>query len=155
MMIPKEFTDMDLETAKIKYPMEQRPQTILTDSTGTVNFLFSYMDQQITNDETEMVRDKLLSIMMRVNPGIKPQTRGKEVISGKNTAYVEFSNPAIDGKLYNLMFFIELDKRVLMGSFNCLTKSAKYWQKPAFEMMQSIKVLSSTDEGKEYMTDEL
>ena len=146
MMIPKEFTEMSSEDAKIKYPMEQRPQTIQTDSTGAVNFLFSYMDEHITNDDTEMVRDKLLSIITRVNPGIKPQSRGKEVISDKNVAYVEFSNPTMDAKLYNLMFFLELDEKTLMGSFNCLTKSMKYWQKPAFEMMRSIKILSPKDD---------
>jgi len=141
MMIPQFFTNMDEESAKIKYPMEQRPETILTDPTGAVNFLLSDLEQEITNDDAEMVRDNLLTIMRRVNPGIRPQSTGKEIIGDKNVAYVEFSNPTMDGKLYNLMFFLEAEGKALMGSFNCPTKSLKYWKKPAFEMMQSLRVI--------------
>ena len=93
--------------------------------------------------------------MIRMNPGIKPQSTGKEAISDKNIAYVEFSNPALDGKLYNLMFFFELDGKTLMGSFNCITKSMRYWQKPALEMMRSIKVLDPKTIEKGCMMDEL
>ena len=141
MMVPKEFKDLDLEIAKIKYPMEQRPQTILTDYTGTVNIIFNYMDEKIANNDIEMIRDRLLAMIQRMNPGIKPQSTGKEEIEDKTIAYVEFSNTALDGKLYNLMYFLEVDGKALVGSLNCLTKSMKYWKKPAFEMMQSIKIL--------------
>ena len=82
MMVPKEFTVMDPNKAKIKYPSEQRPGTILTDYTGTINIMFNYIEDKMTNDEAEMVRDRLLRIMRRVNPGIKPQTTEAEVISG-------------------------------------------------------------------------
>ena len=149
MMVPTEFTELDQESAKIKYPMEQRPKTILTDPSGTTNILFSHMDEPMTNEDAEFVRDRLFRIMQRVNPGIKPQLTGIEVISEKNVAYMEFSNLAIDGKVYNLMFFLELDGKTLMGSFNCLTKSIKYWKAPAYEMMRSIKILPSKEECKE------
>jgi len=154
MMVPKEFTVMDPNKAKIKYPSEQRPGTILTDYTGTINIMFNYIEDKMTNDEAEMVRDRLLRIMRRVNPGIKPQTTEAEVISGKNVAYVEFSNPAMDGKLYNLMFFLEVDGRILMGSFNCRTKEMKYWKQPAFEMMCSIQVQDQKDDREECKEDE-
>lgn len=143
MMVPKGFKDLDLESAKIKYPSEQRPQTILTDSSSATNILFSYMDEQIDNEEAEAVRDGILNVMVHVNPGIRPQSTGMEVISGKNLAYVEFSNPTIDSKLYNLMYFLELDGKTLMGSFNCLAKSTKYWKRPAFEMMRSLRIMES------------
>jgi len=154
MMVPKEFTEMDMAIAKIKYPSEERPETILTDGNGATNIMFSYMEDTMVNEESEEVRDQLLAIMRRVNPGIKPLSTGMEVISDKNVAYVEFSNPAIDGKLYNLMFFLELNGRTLMGSFNCFSKAMKYWKKPALEMMQSIQVIKIEDGEAEIREDE-
>ena len=56
-------------------------------------------------------------------------------------AYVEFSNNAIGGKLYNLMFYLNVNGKPLMGSFNCLTKDMKYWRPVAVEMMQSIRLI--------------
>lgn len=146
MMVPKEFTEMDLEMAKIKYPMEQRPKTILTDHTGSINISFTHIDTPMTNDDTATIRDGLFSMMHRVNPGIKMQSTGQEVIDNKDVAYVEFTNPAMDGKVYNLMFFLELDGKPLMGNFNCITKSMRYWKNPYFEMMRSIKILTLEDE---------
>lgn len=149
MIVPKEFTIMEPEKAKVKYPMEQRPQTILTDQSGAVNLLFNYMKDTVSDNQVEMVRDRLFGMMRRVNPGIKPQATGKEMISGKQVAYVEFSNPVMDGKLYNLMFFFAVDGRICMGIFNCRTKEMKYWKQSAFEMMCSIKILSQTDDKEE------
>lgn len=140
MMVPSEFVKMNQEAAKIKYPMDRRPETILTDHTGTINILLSNLGEPMENEDAATIRDGMLRIMRRVNPGIKPQTTGVEVIAGKNIAYVEFSNPAIDGKVYNLMFFLEVAGKATMISFNCLTKTVKYWKNPAYEMMRSIKV---------------
>jgi len=149
MMVPKEFSEMAPETARVKYPMEQRPGTILTDHSGAVNILFDYMEDHMTNEESERYRDNLFGILRRVNPGVKPLESGVELVSGKNVAYVSFSNPVMDGKLYNLMFFLEVDGRILMGNFNCLTKTMKYWKQAAFEMMQSIQIVDRESNGEE------
>ena len=146
MMVPLEFENMDVEEAKQKYPMEQRPETILTDSTGTINILLRYMGDPISNEDTEMIRDELLTIMCRMNPGIKTQSTDVKVVSGKNIAYVEFTNPVMDGKLYNLMYFLEVEGKTLMGSFNCSAKSAKHWKSSAYEMMQSIRLADEASE---------
>jgi len=140
MMVPSEFAEMDKETAKIKYPMDKRPETILTDHTGTINILISNLGESMENEDAAVIRDGMLRIMRRLNPGIKQQETGLEVVMGKNIAYAEFSNPAIDGKLYNIMFFLEVAGKATMISFNCLTKSIKYWKKPVYEMMQSVRV---------------
>lgn len=153
MMVPKEFAEMELEMAKIKYPMEQRPETILTDDMGGTNILLTHMDTPTNNETMAKIRDGLFYLMHRINPGIKMQSTGEEVIDNIDVAYVEFTNPVMDGKLYNLMFYLDLEGKPLMGNFNCLTKAMKYWQKPAFEMMQSIKVLAQ--KGEECVADEL
>jgi hypothetical protein len=141
MMIPKDFTDMELDKAKIKYPMENRAEIILTDYTTSINILFTHMDTPLNGETVANIRNKLFLMMQRVNPGIKMQSNGDELVNGNDVAYVEFTNPAVDGKVYNLMFYVELNQKPLMVVFNCLTKSAKYWKNSALEMMRSIKVV--------------
>jgi len=149
MMVPEEFTEMPEEQAKIKYPSEQRPEIILTDDTTAINLMFTYMEQEIKNEDIPAFRDDLIGGMTRLNPGIKPQERGVEIINDKNIAYVEFSNPVLDGKLYNLLYFLELEGRSLMINFNVHTKEMKYWKKAAYEMMKSIQIVSQIDEGED------
>lgn len=145
MMLPKNFVQMDPDMAKKKYPSEQRPETILTDGTGTVNFMFQYMEAEVSDDTIERFRNQIFGMMKRVNPGIKEREIGSVEVSGKRIAYVEFSNPAMDGKLYNLMIYLAVKGQPLMGSFNCRTKEMKYWRPVAFEMMQSIEIVESQE----------
>lgn len=141
MMLPKNFVILSPDIAKKKYPSEQRPETIFTDETGTINLMFQYMEGEESNATIENFRNQIFGMMKRVNPGIKEQEIGAVDVSGKRIAYVEFSNPAMDGKLYNLMFYLAVKGQPLMGSFNCRTKEMKYWRKVAFEMMQSIEMV--------------
>lgn len=141
MMVPKDFVPISPEMAKVKYPSEQRPETILTNETGTINIMFNYMEGEVENKEMENFRNQVFAMMRRVNPGIKQQEIGTVDIGGKHIAYVEFSSPAMDGKLYNLMFYFEVEGQPLMGNFNCPTKEMKYWKPVAFEMMKSIEMV--------------
>lgn len=145
MMLPKDFVPMSPEIARMKYPSEQRPETILTDETGTVNLMFQYMEGEENNATIESFRNQIFGMMKRVNPGMKEKEIGSVEAAGKRIAYVEFSSPAIDGKLYNLMFYLAVKGQPLMGSFNCRTKEMKYWREAAFEMMQSIEMAESEE----------
>lgn len=142
-MLPKSFYSMSLEEARIKYPSEHRPQCILTDPSGSVNLLFQQMIGTVTNEGIEAFRNQAFGMMKRINQGIKPKEQGVVEVEAKHIAYVEFSNPAMDGKLYNLMFFLEAEGIPYMGTFNCRTKGMKYWRTAAFEMVRSIEIVQN------------
>lgn len=144
-MIPNNFTPMNPEAARFKYPSEHRPQTILTDPSGAINLLFQQMAGTVS-DGIEALRNLTFGMMKRINQGIKVIEQGMTEAKGKEIAYVEFSNPAMDGKLYNLMFFLEAEGIPYMGTFNCPTKGMKYWTKAAFEMLKSIEVVEKRKE---------
>lgn len=146
MMVPKNFVPMTQEAAKIKYPSEHRPETILTDETGTINLMFQYMEGEVDSETIETFRNQVFGLMKYTNPGIKEREVGEVDIENHRIAYVEFTNNALGGKLYNLMFYISVKGRPLMGSFNCITKDVKYWQPVAVEMMKSIKILEDEKE---------
>lgn len=143
MMLPKDFVPMPPEIARMKYPSEHRPETILTEETGSVNLMFQYMDGEVDNTTIEIFRNQVFGMMKRVNSGIKEREMGAVDVAGVRIAYVEFSNNAMDGKLYNLMFYLSVKGKPLMGSFNCMTKDMKYWKTIAFEMMQSIELIEA------------
>ncbi len=143
MMLPKDFVPMPPEIARMKYPSEHRPETILTEETGSVNLMLQYMEGEVDNTTIEIFRNQVFGMMKRVNSGIKEREMGAVDVAGVRIAYVEFSNNAMDGKLYNLMFYLSVKGKPLMGSFNCMTKDMKYWKTIAFEMMQSIELIEA------------
>ena len=94
------------EAVRIKYPSEHRPETILTDETGTINLMFQYMEGEVDSETIETFRNQVFGLMKYANPGIKEREVGEVDIDGHRIAYVEFTNNALGGKLYNLMFYI-------------------------------------------------
>ena len=107
--------------------------------------MFQYMEGEVSDATIENFRNQIFGMMKRVNPGIKEREIGSMDVLGKKIAYVEFSNPAMDGKLYNLMFYLAVKGQPLMGSFNCRTKEMKYWRSVAFEMIQSIETVETIE----------
>ena len=139
-MVPTEFSPMSEEIANSKYPSTYRPETILTDQSGTVNLMFHYMEGDDGKTSVELLRNQVFGMMKRVNGSIKERETGMTHAGLNEIAYVEFTNNVMDGKLYNLMFYVDVKGKPLMGSFNCSTKEMKYWRDIAFEMVQSLEI---------------
>ncbi|MEG0258731.1 MAG: hypothetical protein RR651_02565, partial [Lysinibacillus sp.] len=53
--------------------------------------------------------------------------------------FLEVITPAIDGDIYNLMFFASIDGQALMGTFNCMEKDIETWQPVARAMMETLQ----------------
>lgn len=61
-------------------------------------------------------------------------------INGRKVGYLELVTPGLDTDIYNLMFFTDLDGRLLLCSFNCVIRDLEQWQDKAKEIMYSLRV---------------
>ena len=139
-MLPKDFTKMSPDIAKLKYPSEHRPQVIYTNPANTVNFWVTEGEDFPAEHDIEEMRDQVFATVTRLNPAVKAQQSGSVMVSTtKKVAYIEYSNPVLDGKIFNLMFMLSLKAKLMIGCFNCLTKESKYWRKPMLEMVKSMR----------------
>ena len=98
-MLPKSFQDMPMEQAKLKYPMEQRPQVIKTNERTDINFTFSLLEQPIANRQVKIMRDSLKRVLRSARPDMKFLEDGLEEIENHTIGWFEFISNGIDGKL--------------------------------------------------------
>jgi hypothetical protein len=61
-------------------------------------------------------------------------------VNDKNIGYFDFKSSAIDNYLYNLMFFLEIENRTLIGSCTCLYSDCQEWRDIFFSILKTIKV---------------
>ncbi|MFY7729462.1 MAG: hypothetical protein ACOVRN_08100 [Flavobacterium sp.] len=54
--------------------------------------------------------------------------------------YIELVTPALDTDIYNLMFFTDLNGKLLICTFNCTKKDMEEWTPVAKEIMNSLEV---------------
>lgn len=151
MMMPSDFKLMDEDLAKVKYPGEDRPDYIYSGEDTTVNLTFTMEESgQIENDEVKEAKNILEKQIARLYPASKIEDSQTVKSGEKDISYFGFDVPLLDGKIYNLMFFMEHRSCLLMGAFNCSIHQKKQWKKVILQMLMTIKEkLQPEESGQE------
>jgi hypothetical protein len=136
--IPADFELMNEEMLKLKYPSERRPTLVYTDKSGGINVALNLTKSKATQDLINSYKDYFVSTFKNLYPTAEWKETGVKVINGRKVGYQELITPALDTKIYNLMFFTDLDGQLLLCTFNCVEKSLKEWEPYAKEIMQSL-----------------
>lgn len=139
-LIPKGFSIMSGEMAKIKYPSERRPTLIYTNESATINIAFNHTESKASNGEIQSYKDSLEKTFKNLNPSAKWYSSDVLKINSRNVGCLEFLTPALDTRIYNLIFFTELDGRLLLISFNCTEAQMNDWKPIAINIMNSLNV---------------
>jgi len=124
--MPKYFQEMNISHIKAKYPNENRPKLLFTNSTDTINIgINTIIDEEekfIEEDVTEF-RDIMMESFFATSPSSKMLDKGDFKKEDKPlVAYYCFDSYAIGGLMYNLIFVTLLDEAILIVSMNCAMK---------------------------------
>jgi hypothetical protein len=139
-LLPKEFEVMTEEMMAIKYPNGRRPTLVYTDEAGGVNVAFNHTASQAASGQIDTYKESMESTFKNIYPSATWKGTGVKEINGKKVGYLELITPAIDTKIYNLIFFTDFEGRLLLCTFNCVEKKQKEWTESAKQIMSSLKV---------------
>jgi hypothetical protein len=139
-IMPEEFAIMSKEDADIKYPSINRADEIYTNKETSVNLSVSHKSDTAANKDIPEVKDALQEVVMRVYPASSVIDSETIEVAGINIAYYDFDTAAIDMDIYNLIFFISLDDRLVLGSFNCPWENMDEWKPVIVQMLGSVEV---------------
>jgi hypothetical protein len=127
MLIPKSFRIMSEELAKIKYPSERRPTIIYTNESGSINVALSHTKNKATSSQISEYMDVLKKTFKNLYPSAQWNNASVEKMNGKEVGVLELVTPAIDTEIYNLIWFTDLDGKLLISTFNCKKEQMKDW----------------------------
>ena len=137
--LPNHFKDMEEKHKKMKYPHEQRPEIIKTDDTGAINFSLSNLEENLSDHWVKELTLGMRDVIKKTNPSNVFYTTEVESVNGKQIGYFEFKSSALDGFVYNIMYFLAVDGKTIMGTFSCLYKDQPQWRDIAFQVIRSIQ----------------
>jgi hypothetical protein len=140
MKVPTEFEPMSNELKQIKYPSERRPPLVLTDETSQINLALNWTENKAEQKDLEALKNALIRSLSSVHPKAQWEGEGIIDVNGKKFGYLELVSQAIDTKIYNLMYFTDLEGRFFIMSFNCTEKFISEWKPTAKEIMNSVMV---------------
>jgi hypothetical protein len=145
--LPKEFTDMPINFAKLKYPSEQRPQIIKMNEDGSVNFTFSLYPDKLKEEEIEDCIRTLKAAIERMNPAhlfFELQVLEQDELK---VGYFDYKSNALDSDLYNILYVTPIGGRIMMGAFNCRLGEREAWKPVVLKIAMSIKDLTQSFKG--------
>lgn len=137
--LPSIFSIMPEELASLKYPSERRPNLIYTDDTSMINLALNMTDYHLTEAEVEEFQDYMVEVLEQAHPSAKWLETGMMEIQDKNIGFIEVMTPAIDGTIFNLMFFAALDGQTLIGTFNCMEEEYENWRPIAKSIVETLE----------------
>ncbi len=138
---PKGFTKMTEEMLAIKYPAgANKPQWVLSDEDATVNLAYNYTTYKIDDNGIPGFTDEMLTVLKTNRKDIEFIDDGILLQDGKNIGYIKFISEAKDQKVFNFLFYISVDNRLLLFTFNCINRLRKKWEASADEMAASLRL---------------
>lgn len=137
-LLPEFFTEMPLEWKKIKYPYENRPQTIFMDNSASVNFAFSLLKSDVEPISLDKIRDGFIIILKKMNSSNVFLDKGSLETLNTTCSWYVMRSQNLDGSIYNVMFISEIAHKLLLGNFTCLNEKSVLWKKTIFKIIQSV-----------------
>jgi hypothetical protein len=138
--VPKDFGIMSEEMMEIKYPSERRPTLVYTNESGEINVALNLTQNQASQGMIQAYSDNFIQMFKNTYPSAEWKDSGVKVINGKKVGFLEIVTPAIDTQIYNLLFFTDVDGRLLICTFNCTKNNIEEWEPTAKEIMGSLKI---------------
>lgn len=139
--IPGDFAVMPADMIKLKYPSANRPDLVYTNGGYSVNIGFKHTASRASQDQLDEYLDVLVKSLQTAHPEGRFLGSGLELVHGRRVGYLEIITAALDTEIYNLMFFTDVEGRLLLGTFNCTANRLPEWQAAALEIVLSLKVL--------------
>jgi len=137
--MPNLFSMMSREIASLKYPSERRPNLIYTDESSTINLAFNLTPHRLKEEGVVAFQENMIDILEQAQPSADWLDTDVLTIDEKTVAFLEIITPAIDGDIFNLMFFTSIEGLALIGTFNCLEDDLETWRPIARAMMESLQ----------------
>jgi len=139
-LLPTDFSIMSEEMAKMKYPTENRPSIIYTNNSGSVNIAFSYTQNQASSENIQAITDAMKESFKNLYPSAQWYTSEVKSINSKDIGVLELITPAIDTEIYNLMWFTDLDGKLMIVTFNCTKEQMDDWKPVGEVILSSFKL---------------
>ncbi|MCX8129138.1 MAG: hypothetical protein N3I35_03440 [Clostridia bacterium] len=143
-LIPELFTEMPEKLVELKYKFEDKPDFILTNNDFSVNILVNYTQETVPSEKLEAYKNSSKAVFDALHPSTVWYDDKIVSINGKDVGVLECMTPSEYTNIYALMFFTEVDGRLLICSFECTERRMEEWRPIAKKIMNSLKVTGKT-----------
>ena len=144
--VPDTFGVMPSRFVKQKYPMEERPQLVLTSQDTTINFAFNYLENQpISNEQILDATIGFQRLLKRIQPANHFYDLKSEYEKRQCYGWFDFKSPSIYQPIYTLMVFSPIGGKLFHGIFNCPAVKMQDWKSAFLQVVHTIEEITKKE----------
>lgn len=138
--MPKNFEKMSNLSIKLKYPSLYPPNIIYTSPDETINFLFSIIDTPFSKNEIEERSNEYRNLIKKMNPTYTFYEKNLMEREYLQIGWFDYTSIAIDSDIYNWLYLTDLDDKLFLGGFNCISTERRMWSTLLIDIMSTFEI---------------
>ncbi len=141
-LIPKGFELMTEQQMDFIYShASSRPSVVFTNN-NLVTLSFNYSDNEADQDMVEVYQTNFSKTYHKQYKQTTWFGEGVKEVSGRKVGYLEFMKPEMGHEVYTLVFFTDVQGKLLICTFNCADRQKPEWEPLAKKILNSLKANS-------------
>lgn len=140
MMMPAASFEVDEELKKLLYPMDKRPKYVYGNESVNITVSFNYTEHKISEEQLDMFLSYSEKLLRSAGPKVMHVKKQMCQRDGYKMAVMEFASAAVDTKVYNIVFYVSIKGKLLMGTIYFPLELKKRQIKIAKEMLDSFAI---------------
>lgn len=139
-LVPRAFKELDVENLRRKYPNENRPDIVLSNSDGTINLTFAHKPNRLRPDQLELALDSISTGFRKLYPSATWHREKIVKINSREFFIVELTHPSLDGDIHNIIAGTSLEGRFMLIGFNFTVEEGEEWASRGRTIVESIQI---------------
>lgn len=120
---------------------ETQPKFIMRGENDEVQIFIEHTENTVVNDEEVFdYKEKVQRLFQSINTSIEWLGAGDRYINHTQVLFFEFVSPTVEGRVYNLTFFLRIAQRILRGFFICPYRGMNEWKQVFNRIIESMKI---------------
>lgn len=145
LFMPDEFELMDEELKKLIFPLSHPPKYVFASGDTQFQITINPTESVVPNDGIPRFMEISKSILQKMGPQSRILATATIKKEEKNIGIMEVVTQAADMKVYNVMFYISINNKVLIGTILCPAKCHERMVSISKEIIDSIEVFGEED----------
>lgn len=141
-LIPKGFEVMSEQQMDFNYAKAQsRPSVIFTNN-NLVSLAFNYSENEADQDMIDIYAASFSKTYHKQYKDAVWFGDGVKNINNRKVGFLEFMKPEMGHEVYTLVFFTDVQGKLMLCTFNCADRQKPDWEPIAKQIMLSLKANS-------------
>lgn len=138
-LIPKGFEVMTEQQMDFTYAhASSRPSVVFTNN-NQVSLSFTYTDTEADQDAVSLFADTFSKTYHKQYKNATWFGEGVKEVYNRKVGFLEFMKPQAQGEVYTLVFFTDVQGKLLLCTFNCADRQKPEWEPIAKKVLASLK----------------